>query len=122
MLKQIDDKGGLIKGLNNQIDDKGDLMMDLNNQIDDKENMILDLNNQIETMKSEYLNSLNSEEQALNQYLEEREKNTEKDAEILRLERRIQSIEKKYAALKNSKLGKVTLKYWEKKRKFSKRT
>ena len=82
--------------------------------------MIQDLNNQIETMKSELLCSLNNEEKALNHYLNEREKNTEKDTEIMNLEKKIRSIEKKYTALKNSKLGRMTLKYWRARRKVSK--
>ncbi|MEH7484197.1 hypothetical protein V7157_24630, partial [Neobacillus drentensis] len=78
-------------------------------------------NKQVVMLKSELLNSLNNEEKALQHSLKEKEQIDENHNLITTLEKKLNVLEKKYLALKNSKLGSFTLKYWQFRRNSSKK-
>ncbi|QIZ05619.1 methyltransferase domain-containing protein [Priestia megaterium] len=86
-----------------------------------KDDLISELNKQVVMLKSELLNSLNNEEKALQHSLKEKEQIDENHNLITTLEKKLNVLEKKYLALKNSKLGSFTLKYWQFRRNSSKK-
>ncbi|WP_051428281.1 methyltransferase domain-containing protein [Bacillus sp. J33] len=89
-------------------------------KIKEKDNMILQLTKQVDTLKNELLSSLESEENVLQNSLKEKEKLSNYEISIKKLENKISTLERRYLALKNSKLGSFTLKYWQLRRKYSK--
>jgi SAM-dependent methyltransferase len=90
-------------------------------QINEKDQLIQDLTIQVNRFKGELLNSLNSEEKALENSLKEKDQLNKYESFISNLENKIAKLERKYLALKGSKLGSFTLKYWQLRRKYSKK-
>ncbi|PEQ82705.1 hypothetical protein CN481_24680 [Bacillus sp. AFS006103] len=90
-------------------------------QINEKDQLIQDLTIQVNRFKGELLNSLNSEEKALKNSLKEKDQLNKYESFISNLENKIAKLERKYLALKGSKLGSFTLKYWQLRRKYSKK-
>ena len=70
--------------------------------------IVEDMKNQEETMKN-LLNSTGSNDFIINEY---KSKYNKALTEISELKSRLSIMEKKYSNLANSKLGKITLKYW----------
>ncbi|ARI76240.1 methyltransferase domain-containing protein [Halobacillus mangrovi] len=68
---------------------------------------------QIQRLKSDLSNSLDNEESALQQLIKEIDERTANEHRVESAERKLANVERKYLALKNSKLGKLTLKYWK---------
>ncbi|MBU8731720.1 methyltransferase domain-containing protein [Cytobacillus oceanisediminis] len=89
-------------------------------KIREKDSMIFEMTKQINSLKTELLSCLNAEEKALKDNLERIEQLSKKEIIIKTLENKINNLERKYLALKNSKLGSFTLKYWRIRRKYSK--
>lgn len=83
--------------------------LEINNLVRSNEMM----NEQIDKLKKDFNNSLLSEEKALNSCLKQNEQIDRNLTIITNQEKKIFMLERKYAALKSSKLGKVTLKYWK---------
>ena len=91
--------------------------------LNEKEKLVkenIDYNQSFNNLKEEYLASLNNEEKALKLLLLEAEKSEYKDERINELEGKLDKMERRYHALKSSKLGGITLKYWQVRKKYLK--
>lgn len=81
--------------------------------IDSKKREVENLISQINNLKNDFSKSLTSEEEVLVKYLEQKEQLDRNLTIISAQEKKLSMLERKYAALKSSKLGKITLKYWK---------
>lgn len=112
-----------------QITEKNEEYIDIleknNSQLEvkltNKESIIETLNKQITTLKGEFLKSLETEEKNLHKLMAEQDQKEYEENHVMNLEKKLTTLEKKYSALRNSKLGKLTLKYWFLRKKFFKK-
>lgn len=81
--------------------------------IDSKKREVENLISQIKDLKNDFRKSLDTEEEVLVRYLEQKEQLDRNLTIISDQEKKLSMLERKYAALKSSKLGKITLKYWK---------
>lgn len=88
-------------------------------EIKKRDNLIIDLNKQVEMLKAELLTSLTHEEKSLKSNLKEKEEYSKLENFVRNIEDKLSKLERKYMALKTSRLGSMTLKYWQLKRKYT---
>ncbi|WP_026564071.1 methyltransferase domain-containing protein [Bacillus sp. UNC41MFS5] len=112
VIKQLEEKGQ-----SNSNNDSVHMLEEMKK----KDDLISELNKQVVMLKSELLNSLNNEEKVLQHSLKEKEQIDQNHNLITTFEKKLNILEKKYLALKNSKLGSFTLKYWQFRRNSSKK-
>ncbi|WP_419955122.1 methyltransferase domain-containing protein [Neobacillus niacini] len=91
----------------------------LYDEIKKRDNLIIDLNKQVEMLKAELLTSLTHEEKSLKSNLKEKEEYSKLENFVRNIEDKLSKLERKYMALKTSRLGSMTLKYWQLKRKYT---
>ncbi|WP_190284767.1 methyltransferase domain-containing protein [Bacillus sp. S3] len=116
------------KELNHYLKEKEELKVQLNSKVKQlleenkiKDDVILERNKQLTLLKTDLLNNLNHEESELNHYLKDKEELNQKEQVIKDLENKLNLLERRYLALKNSKLGSLTIKYWQMKRNSAKK-
>jgi 2-polyprenyl-3-methyl-5-hydroxy-6-metoxy-1,4-benzoquinol methylase len=99
-------------------EDKNRRLLD---EIKNRDTLILDLNKHVDMLKAELLYSLTQEARSLKNNLRDKEEYSELESFAKSIETNLSNLDRKYIALKNSKLGSMTLKYWQLRRKYTKK-